>query len=896
MTLVGAWHAQSDADCKVVSTLADKPYQETEKSIARLLQLDDCPVWSTGQYRGVASKIDALFALNKDVTGDNLKDFFSLAEQVLSESDPALDLPEDKRWVAGVYGKVRNYSAALREGICETLVILSVHGNNLFQKRLGTDVETRVSLLIRGLLTPLTLDKLLSHDRDLPHYAEAAPDEFLKLLEEDLRQPQPVVLGLLKPVESGPFGSPTRTGLLWALECLAWKHLGRVSLILAQLSKTVIDDNWTNKPIASLGSIYRSRMPQTAASLEERMQALETLTKRFPDIGWQICIAQLNAGPQMPLPSYRQRWRRDASGAGRSVTQKEISEFTRKALDLVLAWPRHDQKTLGDLVERLPGLAEEDQTSVWGLIDAWAESETDETATACLREQIRRLAFTRRGWRYRLKGVTRNRSLMAYERLQPRDLLTRHAWLFAGEWVDPSTDEIEGENLDFSEREERAQKLRVAAMKEIWEERGFEGVKALLSHGDAPHSVGRSLEPCIEGAKAQAALLQQCLSVTGDLKRKIDGCIQGFLLSCADEVRDALLLAVAERVGADRIVRLFCCAPFGQDTWRLLDLYSEEIRGKYWQEVFPHWGRYSEAEMIEIIDRLLETKRPRAAFHAAHLDWSQVETARLKRLLFAVATVSDEPVDWYRLDPCYISEALDSLDGRTGVSLDEMARLEFMFIMALDHSEHGIPNLERQISESPAIFVQALVLVYKRNDDGQDPPDWRIEDPERRAGLASAAYRLLDRIRRIPGTGPDGKVDAETLLDWMTKVRRLCAEHDRVEGGDEKIGELLSKAPAEEDGGWPCLPVCEAMERIGSEHINIGFNIGVSKGRGGSSHGINEGGGQERELAAKYRSWAKQRAFDYPYVSSVLESIAAGYDRDAKREDTEVEIRKRLGH
>ncbi len=43
----------------------------------------------------------------------------------------------------------------------------------------------------------------------------------------------------------------------------------------------------------------------------------------------------------------------------------------------------------------------------------------------------------------------------------------------------------------------------------------------------------------------------------------------------------------------------------------------------------------------------------------------------------------------------------------------------------------------------------------------------------------------------------------------------------------KEIGELLSKAPAEEDGGWPCLPVCEAMERIGSEHINIGFNIGV---------------------------------------------------------------------
>ena len=55
-------------------------------------------------------------------------------------------------------------------------------------ERLGMEVESRVSSLIRELLTPLTLEKLISHDRDLPHYAEAAPDEFLKLLEEDLRQ------------------------------------------------------------------------------------------------------------------------------------------------------------------------------------------------------------------------------------------------------------------------------------------------------------------------------------------------------------------------------------------------------------------------------------------------------------------------------------------------------------------------------------------------------------------------------------------------------------------------------------------------------------------------------------------------------------------------------------
>ena len=900
MTLIGAWHAKSNADCEIISRLADRKYQETEESVARLLQCDDCPVWSVGEYRGVASKIDALFAINRCVTEKHLTDFFCLAKDVLSESDPALDLPEDKRWAAALYDKVPDHSPALREGICETLVILSVHGNNLFQERLGIDVESRVSLLIRRLLTPLTLDKLLSHDRNLPHYAEAAPDEFLRLLEVNLQQSQPAVFGLLKPAGSGPFGSMTRAGLLWALECLAWQHLGRVSLILARLSQTVINDNWTNKPISSLHATYRSWLPQTAASLEELIKALETLAQRFPDIGWQICMAQLNPGPQIEIafPSHRPRWRSDASGAGRSVTQKEFYEFRRKALDLALKWPKHDEKTLGDLVEQIPAISEEDQTLVWDLIEAWADSETDDSTRASLGERIRRFASTWRGQQHGLSDVTKDRARVVYEKLQPCDLVVRHAWLFADDWLDFSDDDMENGRLDPSKHEERTRQLRAAAMKEIWAKRGFEGVMGLLSRSNTPYTVGYYLELNITTANTRTDFLRQCLSIAGDLERKVDGCMQGFLMAVGDGERGAILLAAAEGMDTDRIVRLFRCAPFKQDTWRLLDQYDKKIQDRYWQEVVPQWNRYSEAELIEIIDRLLEARRPRAAFHAVRLGWPQVETSRLKRLLLAVATVDAEPADWYRLDAYRLSEALDSLDGRTGVSSDEMAQLEFSFITALEHNKHGIPNLERQIAESPALFVQVLALMFKRNDDGQDPPEWRIENPERRLELASAAYHLLRQIGRIPGTGPDGKVNAEALLDWMTEVRRLCAEHGRIEVGDEQIGELLSKdePPAEGNDGWPCLPVCEAMERIASQQIGRGFEIGVFNGRGVHWRGMDDGGTQERDLATNYRGWAKLRAFDYPYVSSVLESIAASYDRDAKREDAEVKIRKRLGH
>ena len=815
----------------------------------------------------------------------DLKDFFWLAEFVLSESDPAIDLPEDQRWEAKfIYGKVRDHSKALREGICETLVVLSVHGNNLFQDRLGIDVEARVAYLIRKLLSPLTLEKLLSQDKDLPHYAEAAPDEFLKLLEEDLRQPQPVVLGLLKPAEGGMFSSPARIGLLEALECLAWKHLLRVSLILAGLSRTEINDNWISKPIASLKAVYWSLIPQTAASIKERIKSLEKLLERFPEICWQICLDQLNFGRGYAAPAYRPRWRNDASGAGEQVPSKEINEFIRKALAIVLDWPKHNQNTLGDFVERLPWLAEEDQIAVWDLIDVWADSEPDETAKAGLRERIRQFAFTRFGRRRDLNNTTKDRARLAYEKLKPHDPVIRYGWLFAQHWVEATYGDIEEENFDSDKPRDIMNKLRAKAMLEIWEKRGMDGVMTLLSPSNAPDIVGFHLGPCITSLNRRADFLQQCLSTPGDLERKLDGCMKGFFASVNEESHGALLSNVAKGLDTDRIVRLLRCAPFRQDIWRFLNRYGKAAQDRYWQEVVPGWNHPSKGEVIEIIDRLLEAKRPRAAFNAVQLDWSLVETSRLKRLLFSIATENGEPTDHYKLDAFQISEALNSLNKRPGVSPDEKARLEFLYVNALDQSEYGIPNLEKQIAESPVFFVQMLAHLFKRRDDGQDPPEWQIEELRRRDGLLSAARHLLDRTGRIPGTGEDGKINAQALLDWIKEVRQLCVEHGRIKIGDQKIGHLLSKAPPEEDDSFPCLPVCEAMERIASKHIGIGFHIGI----------FNAVGGQEHDPATKYRALAKQRAFDYPYVSNVLEMIADDFDRQARWRETEEKIQERL--
>jgi len=899
MMLIGAWNAKAKADTEILSVLANRPYEQIEEDVTRLLQFDDPPVWSAGKYRGVASKIDLVFAVSKSFTEKDLTEFFTLAEYVSSEADPALELPEDDRWAAGIYGKVRDHSAALREGICETLVILSVHGNNLFKDRLGIDVDARVARLIERLLTPLTLDKLMSHDRDLPRYAEAAPEATLSLLEADLKEPEPVVLGLLKPASSGIFSGCPRTGLLWALECLAWKtqNLPRVVAILAQLSRTKINDNWANKPIGSLEAIFRSWMPQTAASLDERCKALELLTKRYPDVGWQVCIEQSNPGSRVGGYSYRPHWRSDASGAGQPVeTRKEIYEFVRKALDLAFAWPNHDETTLGDLVERLDAMAEEDHAKLWKLIDDWAaDPNTTDKAKATLRERIRRFALTRVGRRRVSEEATRNRAREMYMKLEPSDPVIRHGWLFAKQWVEESADELDDGDVDFTAREERIHALRIKSLSDVCSARGFAGIVALLADSGAASTVGQYASLCITDPAARIDFLLRSLGLHGNLEQKADACMLGFLWSIESDARQALLRTVADKVDADKRVRLFKSSPFDKVTWRTVDEHGTEISARYWKEVFPQWSRHhSDADLNELVDLLLDAERPRAAFHASHMDWARLETSRLKRLLTDVATVGAEPQGTFRLDAHDISEALDALDGRAGVTVNDMAQMEFRFVGALDHSKHGIPNLERQIAESPLLYMQVMALLWKRTDNGEDPPEWRIDDPDRRGSVASAMHRVLQQMKRIPGTSADGKIVANDLTEWLTQVRVMAAQYGRADITDHCLGQLLAKAPPESTDVWPCSPVCEAMERIASPEIAKGFLIGVHNSRG--AHWRGEGGAQERELAEKYRGWSQKLAFEYPYVASVLEEIAASYDREAESHDSEAKVSKRLRH
>ncbi len=907
MALVGAWHAESKADREVLHTLTSRPFREIEEEVRVLLGFDDSPVWSVGRHQGVASKIDALFAVSRYMTAEDIVDFVDLAEYVLSEADPALELAADQRWAAGLYGKVRDHSEALRTGVCETLVLLAVHGNGRFQNRLGIDLERSVADLVRRLLAPdgaeapLAVETLMSYDRDLPRLAEAAPDTFLDLIQADLRHPDAAVRELLKPAEGGIFGGCSRSGLLWALECLAWNpsNLPRVVLILAELSKTPIDDNWVNTPLRSLEAIFRSWMPQTAASLGCRFQTFEMVCREVPEVGWQVCMEQLRRGPRTGTYSQQPRWRGDAADAGDPVSLDDRLEFDRRMLELVLEWPhRRDAAMLGDLIDLLGDMSDENQGRVWAVIEEWLKREPGEEQKAVLRERLRRFGYASARPALAVEPALRQRAKALYGGLAPEDLASRHAWLFAEHWI-REWPEDQDDAMDFSEREERIRERRTEAMTEIWSDQGLKGALSLLPPSNAPDTVGSFASRCVPGQRDRDQVLRNCLS--GDLptgleldEAKLDGFLRGFIWAGDEDSRGELLHGLAEELPREQIARLLLCAPFGRQTWGILERQEREVRKKYWLEVTPlPVTRVTAEELTELTDRLLDCDRPRAAFNVLRFAWDGVETSRLRRLLNGIVA-GPEPDRSIQFDAYDLCRAIETLNERTGVTRDEMADLEFVFFDVLESDKYRAPNLEGRIAEDPIYFVWLVALVYKRKDGREDPEGWPVSAPNRKAELSRLAYSVLSEVARIPESKTGhGEINAEGLEAWVSEVRRRSKECGRGEAADMCIGQLLAQNPPENGGSWPDRPICELLEAVATEGIASGFYSGVANSRGAVMRA--EGGGQERELAARYRAWAEPLYFEFPFVASqVLERIAKSYDQEAAYWDTEAELGKRL--
>ena len=296
---------------------------------------------------------------------------------------------------------------------------------------------------------------------------------------------------------------------------------------------------------------------------------------------------------------------------------------------------------------------------------------------------------------------------------------------------------------------------------------------------------------------------------------------------------------------------------------------------------------FEPAIMNEIVDRLLQSERAVSAFEVAQFQWDHLETRLLIRLLHEVARADRDALEDKSLLHEAVSDVFGVLDKRTDITTDEKLQLEILYFGLLEWSRHGIPNIELAAVTSPEFFSDLVTLAYGK------PAVPGAKDTDERSARRELAWGVLRRLHRLPGANEWGSVELEPLDAWVEDVRSLCSANGLLDECDLEIGQLLSKAPADDDGAWPPVVVCQVLEKIGSDVIADGLVTGLFNQQG--MYSLEDGGAEQMEMAQRYRVNADRIVYDFPYVAGVLRACAARCEERSEEIGSQLELMRRLG-
>jgi hypothetical protein len=232
-----------------------------------------------------------------------------------------------------------------------------------------------------------------------------------------------------------------------------------------------------------------------------------------------------------------------------------------------------------------------------------------------------------------------------------------------------------------------------------------------------------------------------------------------------------------------------------------------------------------------------------------------------------------------------VGQALDVLDKRADVTMDDIARHEIMLFPLLEDSERHLRVFD-VLAENADLYFEVIKAVFR----GDNEPEVKAEASEHDRAAARLSYSLLSEFDQIPGNSENG-ICVEKLTHWIDRVRELAVQNHRVAISDQYIGHVLAHAAIDKDGAWPAVAVRDEIERLRSEQLERGIAMERFNMRGVHYRSITGGGDQERALAKQYSDYAAAMS-NWPRTQRLLRAIAGDWKRDAVREDEWAEQRK----
>jgi hypothetical protein len=893
--LVGRWHDSNGADRDVISRLAGSEYSKVNEVLLHWANAAYPFVRRVGDVWLVVSKADSWLLLSRFVTSDDLRPFEEAVLEVLAQSNPKYELALEQRRVASFFGKQLPHSGHLRAGVGETLALMA--GTQVPPFADGTTGQDWADRIVNKLFDRVTdWEGWATLDEVLVSLAEASPDNFLNAVDSIVTGEEPIAVSLFRQ-EDSYWGGPEHSGLLWALELLAWspKYLSRVAVQLAQLSRLDPGGKWTNRPENSLRSILLILYPCTMAALQQRLTAIDLIRKQESDVAWKLMLAIVPQPGTTVHKTHTPEFRDWGTDTWEPATSAEVNDFVRELVDRLVEDVGTNENRWNSLIPLVADLPQEQFTVlVQKMRKTFTTAEQQEpaeqlleTSRKSLREILsRHMSYPEAEWSMSKERLEQLQQI--YIGLEPKDLVLRHAWQFshAPHFMLPETE-------NWHERHNTIENIRKETVRGIYDGGELTDTYRLAQAAEDPFLVGWALGSLMSMGAHEDDFLAHTLAATETHLLLLGmGYSKGRLANDPNWLQSKLTGPFVARASPLQKANFYLCFVSERRTWDLVNAAGVEVEEMYWRRV-ALWGhgKLSEDDLQYLIKSLASHDRLTEAIHyisvQSHSKEGQLPPSFIMNILeMAVSEAQAHQINWSQLVHD-IPRLLKIVETSKEIEDERLGRLELLFLSWLEYSEYQPKALMRSLNENPTFFCDLVDLVFK-SDDGE--PTKR--SPEEH--LRRQASELLRLWRTLPGSDDQGNINQQKLSDWVTKAVNFLRARDYAAYGEMQIGQLLSHSPKGLDGLWPHEAVCAVIEEVGSEQLERGFQVGAFNNRGVITRSLTEGGVQEREIAARYRNYADKFRDQWPRSSQLLDRMANEYDRYARGQDTNADLTQDL--
>lgn len=890
LLLIGRWDETKEGDRKIIERLSGTDYETYSQKLSKWLEVESPPILKIGELWRLTSPLDAWTNLSHLLSARDFENLKVSFLEVMKEKNPVFDLEPKQRSMAPFLGKESLYSSWCREGITQTLILVGLHGNKfVFHHRLKS--QDWVDGIIKELLFKAPGVLWISRNKEMPLLAEASPTSFFESAYHSLSLDDKPIMDMFIEEDSPLFPTSHHSGLLWALEGLAWteENLYNASLLLAKLASLDPGGKLANRPFDSLQEIFKPWHYQTLAPFEDRMKIIQQIVKREPEVGWNLLNGMISDGFGTAIPTHKLRWRIFERSFEGEYQWNEVLKTHSHVLEMLIENFDFSERRLVDLLKKSESklIRLEDRERVLSFIELNLEKVkiTDNSAWNHLRSSL-----SNHRTHPHAKWALPEQSLKIYEdlykKLKPTDPVESVRWMFEKQWPNFPDGIVWEKGKSIEEREKIVRERRIEGLKMIYEENGLEKIEELAIAGKEPWIYGLTLANFLE---SEDEILSLCKYLKEE-DRRILFFIQRFISSKSifhgvDWVFNLFSLLKRKGYSNKHLARVFYQVEQSKKVWDFLETESLEIQNHYWKDIYPRFSWLEGEAFVYGINKLLDARRYVSALDVVGLEPSKVSSQKLVDVLEKTATHSSD--EEKGIDGYMVGRILEELYERKDIQKNDLIRIEWLFLefLASYESSRKPILLYEELANNPRFFIEVLTLLYKsekEDEQEEDTPD------ELKVYRVRNAYKLLRYWEKVPGVDNEYNIDEKFLKGWIEEARGLADKSGRLKVADIHIGKILAQYPESEEP-WPPKEISYIIETINTKNLKSGFSTAAFNKRGSSSRGVFDGGDIERGHAEFFHTQAKSIEFEFPETAKILTNLALGYEEDAKRRDEEAE-------